>query len=227
MATIEDTQKDVLRRFGKLDGRSNYPEQTLAALAGRVPDSLITVLAELGLGTWGQGKWQSIDPLVFDGLLRQTLRDDADFAADDCTAIALWGFGDLFCWHRQHGWMGFRVLPNRVQASGFFKPSPLPPDLSCLTGLYVQPGTVQNHYDLYEPDGTGLFQRLVAAHGSLAQGQIFAPRLHPAIGGALAVSNFRPVAAVEAVALIHQMEPFVLTDSSTPNGGTVRRIGRT
>jgi hypothetical protein len=218
-------QKDVLRKFGGLSGRQPYSRQTLAALAGRVPESLIPVLTEMGLGTWGEGKWQSVDPLAFDGLLRQTLRDDPDFAAEDCTALALWGFGDLFCWHRQHRWIAFRVLPNRVQASGLFNPSPLPPDLSCLSGLYVQPGTVQNHYDLYEPDGTGLFKRLVATHGPLAQGQIFAPRLHPAIGGTLALSNFRPVAAAEAVALLHQMEPFALTQSAANGPQTMRKIG--
>jgi len=57
------------------------------------------LLETFGLGTWGQSKWQSVDPLRLDGLLRQTLHDDPGLAAEDLAAITLWGFGDLFCWH--------------------------------------------------------------------------------------------------------------------------------
>lgn len=71
-----------------------------------------------------------------------------------------------------------------------------------------------------------MFRKLVRQHGALPPDTVFAPRLHPAVGGAQAQDNFRPAAAPEAIALMHKAEPLVLVDLTTPAARPARRIGR-
>ena len=47
-----------------------------------------------------------------------------------------------------------------------------------------------------------------------------------ALGGAQTLDTFRPAAAPEAIALMHQAEPLVLVDLTTPAARQVRRVGR-
>lgn len=225
MTRMDDLKTHAIQRLGKLEARNPYPDDSLSWLRGRIPESLINLLETLGLGTWGQGKWQVIDAARFDGLLRQTLREDPDFAPEDCTAIAMKGFGGLWCWHRKHQFFQLDVLPNQLAAPDFWNPEGLDPAADALSPFGSVPLTVGKYHDLYDSKGDGLFAPLVKAHGPLPHGQIFAPRLHPAIGGTVALSNFRPVPAVEALALLHQMEPFMLTRNSAGRRQDIRQIG--
>lgn len=226
MSRLDEIRSYALSQLGRLDHVTQFPTETLTRLEGRVPNSLIEMLATLGIGTWGNGKWQTVDPLRYDGLLRQTFRGDPDFIADDCTAFAIKGFGDLTCWHRRFGLINVNVLPNAVSSTSFFEGGPADADQAALSSFSVVPITMGEYYDKYAPDGKGLFKQLVAAHGPLAPGQIFAPRLHPAIGGSMSAENFRPASALEATALLHQMEPFVFMDHRKPRAVEVRKIGR-
>jgi|GEM_PF-1555481 hypothetical protein len=226
MTKLAEIRTYALSKLGKLDKVTPYPADSLAALQGRVPGSMIDMLHTLGLGTWGKGKWQTVEPQSYDGLLQQTLRGDPDFSAGDCTVFAILGFGDLTCWHRRFGIVNIRVLPNTLSAPSFYDNGPEDAEQAALLNFMSIHLTAGDYYDKYAGDGKGLFARLVKAHGPLAPGQIFAPRLHPAIGGAVTVENFRPASAPEATALLHQMEPFVFMDHRKPRAVEVRMIGR-
>ncbi len=226
MTAQDDIRTYALEKLGKLDDATPYSADQLANLKGRVPDSLITMLQTLGCGTWGKGKWQTVAPHSYDGVLQQTLRGDPDFSADDCTAFALLGFGDLTCWHRRYGIVNIRVLPNTLSAPSFHDDAPEDPERAALLHFMSVHLTAGDYSDKYASDGTGMFNQLVKAHGPLAPGHIFAPKLHPALGGALKVENFRPVPAPEATALLHQMEPFVFMDHRKPRAVKVRMVGR-
>ncbi len=226
MTLLEKDRAYTLSQLGPLASRRDFPAEALHWLRGRVPESMIGLLATLGIGTWGKGKWQTVDPRDYDGLLRQTLLNDPDFAAEDCTAFAIQGFGDLVVWHRVHRRMSFKVLPNRVAAPDFLVPGKLDVERAALGPFASVPSRLGKGYDLYDVDDQPMFARLVASHGPLAPGQIFAPRLHPAIGGPMRVENFRPASAPAATALLHQMEPFILMDHRTPKAVELRAIGR-
>ena len=226
MSRLDEIRCHALSKLGTLDHVTPYPTETLTWLEDRVPNSLIEMLATLGIGTWGKGKWQTVDPQRYDGLLRQTFLGDPDFSADDCAAFAIKGFGDLTCWHRRFGLLNVHVLPNTVSATSFFEGGPADADQAALLSFSTVPITVGEYYDKYAHNGKGLFKQLVAAHGPLAPGQIFAPRLHPAIGGSMSAENFRHASAPEATALLYQMEPFVFMDHRKPRAVEVRKIGR-
>lgn len=225
MTPVSEIRANALAKLGTLERRVGYPAQTLDWLKDRVPNSVVDILATLGLGTWRKGKWQTVDALRYDGLLRQTLQGDPDFAPEDCTALAIRGFGDLECWHRVHGALVFNVFHNELSASGYFEPSGLDAERAALISFSCTSLVVGDYYDHYDRAYQPLFERLIAAHGPLSPGQIFAPRLHPALGGGMELDNFRPAAAAEAVALIHQMEPYVLIDHSAPRKVKVRHLG--
>lgn len=226
MPRLIEIRTYALSQLGKLDNASPYPAETLAWLQDRVPTSMVDMLETLGIGTWGQGKWQTVDGRQYEGILSQALRGDPDFSAEDCTVFAIKGFGDLSCWHRTFGAVNIDVLPNTLSAPTFFEGGPSDPEQAALLAFSTVALLVRDYYDKYGADGAGLFKRLLKEHGPLATGQIFAPRLHPAIGGTMTMENFRPVSAPEAVALLHQMEPLAMMDHRKPNAVKVRTIGQ-
>lgn len=226
MANLAEIRTYALSKLGKLDKARPYPADSLAALQGRVPDSMIDMLQTLGLGTWGKGKWQTVEAQSYDGVLQQTLGGDADFSPEDCTAFAIHGFGDLTCWHRRFGIVNIYVLPNTLSAPSFYDDGPENAERAALLNFMSIHLTAGDYYDKYAIDGNGMFDQLVKAHGPLSPGYIFAPKLHPAIGGAMTVENFHPLSAPEATALLHQMEPFVFMDHRKPRAVKVRMIGR-
>ncbi len=80
------------------------------------------------------------------------------------------------------------------------------------------------------PDQSGkpLFKHVLKACGPLTYGQIYAPRLHPALGGPIVAEAFRPVSAFEALLIAAQTGPFILHDTSTlaGAGGPGNRLKR-
>lgn len=226
MTANNEIRAYALSQLGKLDNASPYPVESLAWLQGRVPASMVDMLETLGVGAWGKGKWQTVDARQYEGILRQTLRGDPDFSAEDCTVFAIKGFGDLSCWHRTFGAVNIDVLPNTLSAPAFFDGGPPDPEQAALLAFSTVALLIRDYYDKYAADGAGLFARLLKEHGPLPTGQIFAPRLHPAIGGKMTMENFRSVSAPEGVALLHQMEPFAMMDHRKPKAVKLRVIGR-
>jgi hypothetical protein len=140
--------------------------------------------------------------------------------------IGLGGFGDLWCWHRKFGMMNFSVLHNKLSVPAFGKPQDYDPKLACLIYFMTISSSLGSHYDLYDHAGKGMLDRLVDMQVPLAPGMILDIRLHPAMGDALDIANFRAASALGAVALIHQMEPFILLDRSKLRSVDIRQVVR-
>lgn len=222
MLTETEYAEFARSQLGTADAVQPFPEQTLAWLDGRVPGSMIRFLASVGLGPWRGGFFQTLDPLRYRGLIEAALRGDPDFDPDRTVAFAMSGFGELMGWNRDHRVVHFGLFPNSFSCPEFFSPSSFDIDLAALTPFAT---LFDNICDLVDSKGKPMFARLKKAHGPLPHGHVFAPRLHPALGGEEEVENFRPVPAVEAIALMHQAEPFVLIDTSTPAMRRVRTLG--
>lgn len=225
MTDVENLIETTVARIGPLAGRVPHARADLQALAGRIPDALVRLFDRMGVGVWGEGRWQTVEPRRFDGVLRQVFAGDPDFDPADLTLVALRAFGHAWLWHRRLGYLHFSVYPNRVSApdSHFGKPL-TQPDQTALIAFAVMP-TTSARYDEFDSGGRPLFDRLVRLHGPLAPGQIFAPRLHPALGGVLSLETLRPVPAVEALGLIAQAEPVTLIDGRRPRPVVLRPIG--
>lgn len=225
MADVQDWLDYAEAQIAPLDGRAPYSPANLRRFDGRIPESLSRLFARIGIGVWGRGRWQTVDPLTYDGLLRLIFAGDPGFDPDDLTLVALGGFGRAWVWHRSLGYLHLSPYPNRVavaaSASGAARPAP---EVEVLIPFAtVLPSDRVN--DEYDAQGKPLFDSLVRAHGPLPPGQIFAPRLHPALGGRLSVDTMRPVPAVEALALMAQGEPFTLVDGRSMTPVPLRPIG--
>lgn len=139
--------------------------------------------------------------------------------------FALGPFGQIEIWDETLGEITLMTLPKWVFCGQLFKPTPVDGEIS-MTVVFGMAD--DRRFDReHETTGRMMFSTLKKIHGPLSPDHIFAPRLHPALGGQQTAANFRPAPALEAIALIHQAHPFQLIDTSTLAMRPVRRIGRT
>ncbi len=214
----------ILSKHGQPRSHGPLPAASLAALESRAPSFLQEIWRRFGRSDWSDGGFQVIDPLRYISLLDRIFVADADFDAKRMIPFALGPFGQIEIWDESLGIITLMTFPNWVFCGQLFKPKALNAD-AALTVVFLMAD--DRSFDR-EDEATGrmMFRALKKTHGPLPADHIFAPRLHPALGGQQIAANFRPVPALEAISLIHQAEPFQLIDTSTPAMRPVRRIGR-
>ena len=66
---------------------------------------------------------------------------------------------------------------------------------------------------------------VVQDHGELEVGQIYASKLHPALGGPITIDNLRPAGALAAMTIAAQAASFTLYNTTIPSVPAVRDVG--
>ena len=221
--SISEDLDYILEKHGKPVTAAPMPEASLAALGDRVPEFLRVFWARFGQCSWFGGGFQVVDPLRYAPVVKSLLAGDPELGPEAMMVYALGPFGLLECWHDVHGDVTLATLPNWGIANRLFKPRTTAADITIGTAFVHADDNASDRADL---GGKMMFDRLKKAHGPLAQDHVFAPRLHPAFGGALDVKNFRPVPAPAAITLMYQAEPCLLVDATTPAMRRVRMVGR-
>ena len=224
-ADIKDLHFHDLRHEGAPNIHGPMPEASVARFGPLVPEFVRTIRARFGRFSWFDGLFQAIAPARYAGVVRAALAGDPDLDPDRMVPLALGGFGQLEVWHPDFGVVTLMTLPNWVICNPQFQPRKHSPD-NITAGLLFTRADDQNADREDAVTGGRMFRKLVRQHGALPPDTVFAPRLHPAVGGAQAQDNFRPAAAPEAIALMHKAEPLVLVDLTTPAARPARRIGR-
>ena len=215
--------QEIVQTFGPPSGGRPASPETLEAMAGRVPQSLHDFWALHGFGIWHDGLFQLCDPVRYRPIAEAIFGSDSDIRAGSTYLIGMSAFGRLMFWNQPHRIVEANVLSLHVYAAHLFRPKPnIPPEITIGTALF---GTNDSVHDGYDADGNGMFARARKAFGPLKFDQIYAPKLHPALGGALKLDNFRPASALEALALAAQAGPFELIDNSELPPKMVRQIG--
>jgi hypothetical protein len=176
-----------------------------------------------GLGIWMDGYFQFCNPDRYRPVVKIILGNDADFRPDVSHCIGFSAFGRLLVWNEGLHVVRIDTLFHHVLASDYFKPTPnISDDIKIGTALSSVDDSVNDPPD---DSGKDMYKRALRAHGPLRFGQIYAPKLHPALGGPLQVDNFRPASALEALALSAQAGPFTLRSALMYQVKDVREIG--
>jgi hypothetical protein len=98
----KDHIDSALKRSGPMEDAHPVAEDVIKAWTGTVPDLLIDVWHNHGLGTLQGGRLRLCLPSDFDGLLSQIFQADPDFSHQDCYVIGYSAFGHLILWSKRH-----------------------------------------------------------------------------------------------------------------------------
>lgn len=212
-----------LEEFGAPSDGDHLSEETIAGYKGRVPETYLDFLRAYGTGKWLNGYFQLCNPDKYQSVVNLIFDHDPDFSADKTFPLGFSSFGELICWNTMHRTIKINILYGRVSCAHLFKPKPdIPEDITLGNAIgYVS----DTSYDLPDKDGKPMFKRALKMHGELEFGQIYAPKLHPALGGSITVENLRPANALAAMTIAAQAGPFTLYDTTKPSVPAVRYIG--
>ncbi|WP_026868632.1 GAD-like domain-containing protein [Inquilinus limosus] len=223
MADLSEDFKYILEKFGEPQGGEAAPASMLQAYQGRLPGSLLDFWERYGFGVWLDGYFQFCNPDVYHQVVQAILGSDPQLKADRSHLVGFSAFGHLLVWNEDYRVMDINTLYHRVLCGELFSPKP-----KISNGIRIGTAVAyvdDNANDPPDQDGKPMFKRVRKACGPLSYGQIYAPRLHPALGGPIVAEAFRPVSAFEALLIAAQTGPFVLYDASTPQVPAVRQIG--
>ena len=213
----------AIETYGPPQGGESVGPGLISAMEGKLPPSLLDFWGVHGIGMWLDGYFQLCDPRKYASIARTIFGKDPDFHPETTHLIGFSGMGVLLFWNQDHRNLHVNLPSLSVEAAEYFKPQPnVSADISIGVSLTSVEG---KSYDLLDTDANYMFERLKAAHGPLKFGEVYAPKLHPALGGNYTVENIRPASALEAFALMAQAGVFELKDSTQPSVPTIRQIG--
>jgi len=217
------TYEYAIKKFGTPQGGEPLILADIEAYRGRLPDSFLEFWQKYGLGKWMKGYFQLCYPEKYNPIIESIFEGDKDFHPDKTHAIGFSAFGRIIAWNEQYGTIEIDVLLCRVECGDFFEPDPqTSPDVALETVIELTDAEVNDASDQH---GKPMFKRVFKAHGELEFGQMYAPKLHPALGGPFTVDNFRPADALVAMSLAAQAGPFALENTTIPSVPVVRYIG--
>lgn len=198
-------------------------QQAVDRLRETTPEGYADFIAEYGFDQYLGGYCQLCEPEALKPVVDSLFQRDPDIRPDETVAIAYSAMGHLILWNVRHRTVIVDFNWLHVSCSNLLTPKPeIAPWINLITTLFMLDG--QNYAGVDE-NGADLFPQIKAIHGVPSYGQIFGPRLHPALGGQRRADNYRPVATREAFSLMLSAGPFVLMDNKPFPPKPVRNIG--
>ena len=222
-AALSEDYVYFLDKFGEPDETVPAPDGFRSEFENHLPADFLDFIDAKGLGMWLGGFFQFCDPRRYAPIVEKVFASDEDFPASATHMLGFSAFGTALLWNETHRAIDLDFLNGVVTATSYFT-KPLNPENVTL-GIAATSIDLDS-YDAFAADGKTMFKRLARQHGRLPLGQIYAPKLHPAMGGALDPANFRPVSALEAMALMADaVGRFRLIDARAFPPKDVRPIG--
>ncbi|WP_414833992.1 GAD-like domain-containing protein [Afifella sp. YEN Y35] len=224
MSELTKSFEKSLERFGVPQGGERLSAEELASYRGKLPNSLLEFWEAHGLGIWLDGFFQFCNPDKYQSILKFIFAKDNEFKSNRSYVIGMSAFGELLVWNRDYRIINIDVLYHSVICDELFDPAPEGADIDDINVGIAIKNISDASYDLPDRDGKPMFKRALKALGSLDYGEIYALKLHPALGGPVVVENLGRKKALEALAIAAQAGPFRLIDASTPQMRVVREI---
>ena len=219
---IQEDIDDILEENGPLEAIENPSKELIEKYTGRLPELLLALWREHGIGSWAGGLFRLCNPDDFEGLLSQVFHADKDFSHSDCHVYGYSAFGSLYVWSERHWVTQVDLLNGRVACPVLLDPAKAKnADIHMSTSLSVNPDSL----DAYDDDGKKLFARAVKKLGRPDAGQAFGFFPALAMGGAPRLENLRIVPALEHFLFLAQLQPFKLVDYLVRPPQIVREIG--
>ena len=183
MCVVADERTAMIEDFEKV---ADAPEELVAGYEGLLPEEILDIWREHGLGTFYHGCLKVLDPREYQKLLEDTYWLG-------CVAIPVFAtaFGDLITWEQNQflGIVQYRYGDNDVISDGF---------------EYFFEDLMDGDFD-EKHLSMRTYNAAVKRYGSLAYGECFGYVPLLGLGGRETVNNLRKVKIREHIALIAQM----------------------
>ena len=225
MASLFDR---LLRRYGAPELATRPTPADLEGLAGRLPDELVALWREHGIGLWRGGKFQFSLPSDYAPVVERVFGGDQEFSAAQTHVVGFSAFGELLIWSEQHD----RVLVDlpllTVRAPKFDAREADDPDWFPIATPLSRPDR-EGLFDVFErnEEAKPLFERARARLGQLALGECygFVPAL--AIGGSGTLKQVQRLDALTHLTFLAELGRCRLLASREVGGEEValREIG--
>ncbi|MEM1365565.1 MAG: GAD-like domain-containing protein [Pseudomonadota bacterium] len=223
MSDFSDDLRDFRAMKGPVIEGGEASLEAVDRLRETTPEGYADFISEHGFDQYLGGYCQLCDPTALQPVVDGLFKRETDIRPDETVAIAYSAMGHLILWNVQHRAVIVDFNWLHVSCPSLLRPKPeIAPSITFTTTLFFLDG--QNYAGVDE-NGKDLFPQIKAIHGIPSYGQIFAPRLHPALGGYRRADNYRPVAASTAFSLMLSAGPFILMDNKPFPPKPVREIG--
>lgn len=223
MSALFITYQHALKDYGEPRDGSLLSASALEAHRGRIPGSFLEFIADRPLGKWLQGYFQFCNPDDYQSVLTLILEGDKELNPERTHMLGFSALGNILAWNEDYRTVKINLVYGRVICPKLFAPEH---DADDDITLGIAIGNINaSSYDCPDEDGKPMFKRLLRAHGELDVGQIYAPRLHPALGGRITVDEFHRVNALAAMTIAAQATSFSLYDPTKPGVPMVRKVG--
>ena len=181
----------ALRELGPMTQAAEPPASDIARYQGRVPDILLDLWSDTGVGDLRDGQLRLCLPSELAQQMADLFRGDPDFGFPpgvddpqpqvagvrprdtDVHAVAHTLFGDLFLWSERHGLMHVNIVQGLVEAPFLFDPSAAPHPDEVVINLILR--TDPFLLDMDDRDMQPMFARAFEAIGPLRRMFIYAP----------------------------------------------------
>lgn len=218
----ETPLREAIERLGGLENAQPVPAEIIARHKGRVPDLVLDLWENHGVGDLDGGRMRLCIPRSLHAPVRSLFHGDPDLGGDTL-ALAYGAFGDLVAWNPRHQMVQVNMQLSSVEAPSLLRPETrLPDDASVFQGLMnLIPGTL----DAFDEDGQEMFTRARETYGPLPPLHIYAMFPPAPRDEAFALENHRPIDVDEWLSLKVSEAQFTLDD---PDGGRfgLRPIGK-
>jgi len=204
--------RNAFSKTGPLKDVKGIDAKTVTFWTGRVPDTLIDVWVNFGIGTLNDGRLRLCLPEEFEPVTKILFGNDPDFFGDTY-AIAVGAFGDIFFWSERHWLCQFSIY-----RMAFFAPALFHPDLKKNSNKTVIDYILSADpwaSDMGDIDGKPMYSRVREALGPLPEKSLYGIMPEPGNPDNFRVEAIQIVPELEYLKLALDTMTFLVTDPAT------------
>jgi len=216
----------LVKKAGRPAKAEPFLPEEATRLRGKLPDGLLAMWTECGIGSWGHGRFQFCRPDRYGGVVTELLREDPEFSPEWTHVVGFSAFGTLLLWHEQWQVMQVDLVYLRARASKYRDGwTPSAPDVAIVSALTT--AARRDAFELYEdaPGTPPMFERCAERYGELELGECYGLFPALALGGAAHIANIRRVSALEHFAILAGLGRTTLMRYEGTRAIAVRELG--
>ena len=154
----------AMDRVGPMIEPQPVPSEIISYFDGRIPDLMLDIWANYGIGDLGGGRLRLCIPQALQPAVDQLFRNDP-YLGGDSTLLAYGAFGDLILWNARHQMVYVNMQLSLVEAPALVNPAlRTEPDRAVLEGLLLRDPRL---LDAFDDQRQQMFERALVAYGPL------------------------------------------------------------
>lgn len=220
-----DPYLKIVEKHGKPVG-DQVLRSEIELYRGKLPDGLLDFWGQYGRGVWPNGRFQLVNPKLFEPLITEIFDGDPEFPANSLVVYAMDAFGNLLLTDGSLRNILIDVNYRFFTVDEFADGGPdADLDFYLARSILVKFGSTP---DWTDDDGNDMFPQAVERLGLVADGQMYGLMPALAAGGDNLADNLHKVGAPEYHSTVNEIDPLKYYDwgfDSADGPRIIRLIG--